>query len=244
MYRTEAQEQAFKAVMAASPAQILQQTQVRRVTDPLYLTTEVMVSCMRSHQGFSRSELKRFYKAVDTRIRAFARGFVERNYKWPQFAKDPAYYKEELACAAWLDLQGDKGELIFAEVNFGEWFKRVAHSYMRQEIRRGLTDAHPTANTADLENDDEHIPLDDLASADPTPEEWNEQARSWLDSLDLADLTEQERFAFTYHYYLDTPIESKSHPETLSKIMSLTPQRIRQILRSAEGKLREALRGT
>ncbi|MBS0437105.1 MAG: sigma-70 family RNA polymerase sigma factor [Proteobacteria bacterium] len=243
MYRNEAQKQAFEAVMAASPAQVLSQTQVRRVNDPLYLTTEVIVSCLRHHTGFNRSERRRLYAVLDARIKAFAGGFVGRNHSWPQLLKDPAYYKDELACAAWEDLLGEDGELTFAEVAFGEWFKRVAISYMRKEIRRGLTDADTKANPTDLETDDEHVPLDDLESPNPTPEEWNEQVRCWLDAMHLADLTEQERLAFTYHYYLDIPIESKSHPETVSKMMALTPQRIRQILRSAEGKLREAFRG-
>lgn len=245
MYRNEVQKQAFEAVMVASPEQILLRTQVRRVTDPLYLTTEVLVSCVWHHTGFNRAELRRLYAALDARIKAFAGGFVGRNHQWPQLSKDPAYYKDELACAAWESLLKNDGELIFAEVNFGEWFKRVAVSYMRKEIRRGLTDADATANPADLETDDEHIPLDDLESADPTPEEWNERTRWWVDAYHLADLTQQERLATTYHYYLDIPIESNDlHQETVSKTMALTPQRIRKILRSAEGKLRKALRGT
>lgn len=244
MHRDEAQDEAFKAVMTASVEHILRRTQVHNRADSLYLRCEALVSCVRHHRDFTGKHRRMLLEALDARIRAFSGGFVERNFKWPQLAKDPVYYKEELACAAWEDLLRDGSQLSFAEVAFGTWFERVALDFMRKEIRRGRTDTSIRANPDDQETENEDQPVDELHDPNPTPEEWQEKVRWWQDSYHLAALTEQERFAITYHYYLDIPIESKDpEQKTVSELMELTPQRIRQILRSAEGKLREALRG-
>lgn len=243
MYRDEAQDIAFKAVMTESPQHILARTQVRGQGDALYLTCETLASCVRHHKGFQGKEHRLLMGALDARIRAFAGGFVGRNFKWPQLAKDPAYYKDELACAAWEDFLSEESELAFVEVAFGTWFERVAVSFMRKEIRRGLTDTNNPANS-NQETENEDLLVDNLESAGPTPEQWQEKVRWWQDAYQVANLTEQERFAITYHYYLDLPIESKdTEQETVSGLMTLTPQRIRQIMRSAEGKLKETLRG-
>ena len=77
-----------------------------------------------------------------------------------------------------------------------------------------------------------------------SPEEQAEKKQWFLNVLRIASekLTVKEKLALDYHYFLELPIDSVDpEQECLTRLMKLSAQRIRQILRSAEAKLRETL---
>lgn len=247
MYRTPEQEEAFRVAALQDTATLLRRAQVRSPSDPEYLLTEILVSLVRHHPGrpAESHDFKRLSQLLDKRIEAFAGGFVFRNASWPVLARDPDYYKEELAQSIRVEIEEEGAVLSFAEVNFGTFFNRKAISLLRAER---LRTAQPTANPqpqAETEDETPNEDVDDLESQDPTPEQ-AAQTRSWvLDFLKVASehLTPRELEAFQLRHVLDIPIEANdlAEDETVSKMMNLTPQRVRQLLRSAESKLREHL---
>jgi hypothetical protein len=248
MYRTPQQEKAFKAASSQDTETLIRRSQVRSPSDAEYLATETLVSLVRRHpnRDAGTSDFNRLSKVLDKRIEAFAGGFIYRNSSWPVLARDPDYYKEELTQTVRVEIEEESASLSFAEVNFGTFFNRKAVDLLRAErLRTTQTTANLNPTDAETEDEPEDKNVQDLESPERTPEQLAE-AKSWLlDFLKVAGehLTPKEREAMELRHVLDTPIEAKdpAEEETISKMMKLTPQRVRQLLRSAESKLREHL---
>lgn len=247
MYRTPSQNEALHVAGLQDTDTLLRRAQVRSPSDPEYLLTETLVTLVRHHPGrpTGSRDFERLSQVLDKRIEAFAGGFVFRNSSWPVLARDPDYYKEELAQSVRVEIEEEGAALSFAEVNFGTFFNRKAISLLRAER---LRTAHPTSNPQPHAETDDETPnedVNDLESQQPTPEQ-AAQTKSWvLDFLKVASehLTPRELEALELRHVLDIPIEANdpAEDETISKMMKLTPQRVRQLLRSAESKLREHL---
>lgn len=245
MHRSVAQEAAFEAAKFQDTDVILRRAQIQSPTNPEFLATETLVSLVRHHPNRGSRDWQRLCRPLDARLQAFAGGFVHRNIDWPQLARDPVYYAEELAQSVAAELlERDDEPLIFAEVNFGTFFKRKATDFMRKEMRRGRTD--DSTPDPEAENDDEHAQdsVDSLPSSGATPEELAQKKRWYLGVVRVASekLTTNEKLALDYHYFHEIPVESVDpEQESLTRLMKLSPQRIRKILRAAERKLWENL---
>jgi hypothetical protein len=245
MHRSVAQEAALEAAQLQEVKIILRRAQIHSPTHREFLATETLVSLVRQHPNRGSKDWQLLCRPLDARLKAFAGGFVHRNIEWPQLARDPSYYVEELAQSVAAELLERSDEpLIFAEVNFGTFFKRKATDFMRKEMRRGRTD--DSTPDPEAETDDEHAQdsVDSLASSDATPEELAQKKQWYLNVVRVASekLTTKEKLALDYHFFHEIPVESiDPEQDSLTRLMKLSPQRIRKILRAAERKLRENL---
>jgi DNA-directed RNA polymerase specialized sigma24 family protein len=154
---------------------------------------------------------------------------------------------EEAACDlvshVWEIILGNPKGTVHAERRFGQFFHRQTIDFLRRSFAAKRIKVQTfTEKLGDVIDDEGRLPEEILSISEDVgmdPADWLE----YKQLMEHANLTENEREAVVLRFGLGLPLESKrSGQSSISKHMGKTPRTIHSYLKSAQGKLRSAMK--